>query len=279
MSLFKSRSNLMMAAACAIAMSLAAADAHATVVPLFEYHFTSSDSFSTSPAAISDVSGAGNDGQVYGEPSLSTNVPAGAPAGSRSLSLAGTSTANQLARTAGTALLNNTIIAADGGFTEDIWINPSSLPTSAAAKLISYGGWDDLILATTGKVQFGFNNAGAMVTSTTTLSTDTWTHITLVFDTTGQSLSSGTISGVLTLYINGAPEATSSLVTKGTSGDASNRNIGIGRHPTSGVNYFAGLIYDPTIDFGVVLPTSVPTPAALPAGCVLLGLLACRRRC
>ena len=97
------------------------------------------------------------------------------------------------------------------------------------------------------------------------------------FDTSGNSLSAGDISGIASLYVNGAL-VSSGAATKGVYGDNLGRPIGIGEFGYGVSTSIIGLngdIYSASIDGG----TPVPEPSSVALGVVGgLGGLAMRWR-
>ncbi len=253
-----------------------AAGAHADSVPVFKANFPAS--WNGTGTTVVDQSGAGNVGFQSGTASYTTAaVPSGAAAGTGSMALAGVGGI----KVTPTGLLNNTAIANGGGFMYSIdflWDGTDSTSFSHTQKLIDYAGTESLQLITasgSAALQMTFANDTGVesIPVSTTISPNTWYSVQLTFDSSGNSLVNGDISGIASLFVNGSLVSSASA-TKGTYGDSLNRPIGIGEfgygHTTSIIGLY-GDIYDASI-------TLVPEPSMLSLG-VLGGLsLLFRRR-
>ncbi len=268
--------HLLHGALAVCAFFLSVGDRQSLAVPIFSYQFasappTSWDGTGASGAAVTDLSSAHHDAATTGAPTLSTNVPAGAPANAESLATDGGGM-----RTNQSALLNNSLIAASGGFKMDAWFNWDGTDNPQhVGKIIDYAGTDYLQIQgmnATPIVRFGFNDDSTIGTHLTApIVANTWYHVTGVFDTSGHTLGSGsTLTGVATLYLNGVPVG-SDTVTKlgvtsvppGVSGDSFPNRIGVGNFylVTSASLQFRGYLYNPSVDL-------IPEPTTL----ILLGL-------
>jgi hypothetical protein len=233
--------------------------------PVFSYQFastppTSWDGVGGSGSAVTDLSAAGHNAVTAGTPALSTNVPAGAPANANSLN-----TATGGLRTNDPSLLTNALIAANGGFTMDVWVYwDGSDNTQHIGKIIDYAGTDylqlqDIVLNTSANIRFGFNDNtinGPHLITTSSININQWYHVVGTFDTGGNAVAGdGSITGTATLTIDGNVIGTDT-VTKiavngalGTAGDALNRRIGVGSFNTSatGLLLFRGNLYNPSV--------------------------------
>jgi hypothetical protein len=260
------------ALAAAAVVTGAAAPARAAVSPVFDYNFPASSS-NLSTGTVTDLSTAGHNAAAvqFSGTGLSTDVPAGMSGDSAVFSTA----ANTLIKTQTASLLNNTAIAANGGFTEDVWVKPTATPgTGNLYKLIDYAGTDYLAFDDSDHFVFEFNGVPATETLSGAASLSAWHHVIVTFDTTGNSVTSGTLTGLLTLTVDGV-STTPVSETKSTFGDSLNRAIGIGGHPVSG-EIFTGEIYNPQVELGVA---AVPEPATLSVlGMGAIALLSRRRR-
>ncbi len=262
--------------AVAAVFGLAAAGAHADTVPLFQANFPAS--WNGTGTTVVDQSGAGNIGFQSGTASYTTAaVPPGAAAGTGSMALTGVGGI----KVTPTGLLNNTAIANGGGFIYNIdflWDGTDSTSFSHIQKLIDYAGTESLQLTTTSgsaALQMTFNSDTGVesIPVSTTISPNTWYSVKFTFDSSGNSLVNGDITGLASLFVNGSLVSSGSA-TKGTYGDSLNRPIGIGEfgygHTTSIIGLH-GDIYDASISL-------VPEPTMLSLG-VLGGLsLLFRRR-
>jgi hypothetical protein len=242
--------------------ALAAAGAHAQTTPLFDATFPAS--WNGTSTTVTDQSSADNTGYQSGTATYTTAaVPPGAAPGTGSMSLAGAGGI----KVTPAELLNNTAVANAGGFTYDIDFEWNG-NTAATQKLIDYAGTESLQLnGGTGVVSMSFadDSGNESTPVSTTILPNTWYDIALSFNTAGNSLVNGDISGVATMTVNGVVVG-SGAATKGTYGDGLDRPIGIGEfgygHTTSilGLN---GNIYDASVDLGV---SAVPEPSALSLG-------------
>ena len=245
-----------------------AAGAHAQTTPLFEANFPAS--WNGTGTTVTDQSSAGNTGFQSGTASYSTTaVPTGAAGGTGSMGLSGVGGI----KVTPTGLLNNSAIASDGGFTynlEFLWDGTDSSGSfGGVEKLIDYAGTESLQLvvpagagSATLQMQFANDTGAEAVPVSTTIAPNTWYNVTLSFDTAGNSLVGGDISGIADLYVNGSL-VSSGAATKGTYGDSLDRPIGIGEfgygHTTSIIGLH-GDIYDASIDLGVA---PVPEPSSM----------------
>jgi hypothetical protein len=258
--------------AVAAVFGLAASDAHAQNTPVFEYSFPAS--WNGTGTTILDHSPAGNNGFSDGTLALSAAVPTGAAAGTQSID---TSAGGIL--TSATGLLNNSAVAAAGGFIFNcsfMWNGTDSTSFGHTQKLIDYAGTESLQLVTTTgsaslQMAFGDDTGGETVPVSTTIQPNVWYNVKLTFVNT--SLSGVDVTGTANLFVNGSLVSSGSA-TKGTYGDNLNRNIGIGQ---LGANFgylvgFKGDIYDPSVSL-------VPEPSTLALGALGgLGMLLWRRK-
>jgi len=281
--------------ATAAVLALAATGAHANTTPVFSATFPSS--WNDTSTTVLDQSGAGNVGFQSGTATYSTSaVPPGAAAGTGSLVDAGAGGIKVTGN--GTSfpvdgLLSNAVVAADGGFTYNIdflW-NGTASPTTQ--KLVDYAGTESLQLsslvantsATLG-MAFDQGNTGTAPDTNvvyTTIAPNTWYNVTMTFNTTGNSIVNGDISGLADLYVNGVL-VSSAETTKGTYGDSLGRPIAIGElaygHTTS-ILGLTGDIYSASVQLGVSpIPAPEPSTLALSAmgGFGLLGMMWKRHR-
>jgi len=274
--------------AAAAVLAMAASGAHAQTIPVFQASFPTS--WSGTGTTVTDESSAGSIGYHNGTGTYSTTaVPPGAAAGTGSMVLTGGGGIKVTGN--GTSfptdsILNNTAIAADGGFTLNIdflWTGTAS----ATQKLIDYSGTESLQLTSlTNNVQatlgmaFGGNTGSApdVDVVTTTILPNTWYNVTMTFNTTGNSVVGGAISGIADLYVNGLL-VSSAAATKGDYGDSLGRPIGIGElgyGHNAAYTTFYGDIYDASIDLGVA---PVPEPSTIAfAGLGGLSLILMRRK-
>ncbi len=272
--------------AAAAVLALAASGAHASTTPLFDATFPAS--WNGTGTAVIDQSSAGNTGFQSGTTgaTYSTSaVPLGAASGTGSMVLNGAAGI----KVTPTELLSNANIAADGGFTYNIdFLWNGSTTSFAQQKLIDYAGTESLQLdsitaGTSATLEMAFGgdaslapNVPETIAASTTILANTWYNVTLTFNTGGNSLVGGDISGIADLYVNGVL-VSSGAATKGTYGDSLNRPIAIGElaygHSTSIVG-LDGDIYNASVDLGVA-PVPEPSSLALSAlgGFGLLGMM------
>ena len=258
--------------AVAAVFGLAASSLHAQTTPVFEYGFPAS--WNGTGTAITDLSGAGNNGFTSGTLSLDSVVPPGAPGGTQSI----LTTAGGIL-TSANASLNNATVASAGGFTFNasfMWNGTDSTSFGHTQKLIDYAGTESLQLVTTTgsaslQMAFGDDTGGETVPVSTTIQPNVWYNVKLTFVNT--SLSGVDVTGTANLFVNGSLVSSGSA-TKGTYGDNLNRNIGIGQ---LGANFgylvgFKGDIYDPSVSL-------VPEPSTLALGALGgLGMQLWRRK-
>jgi hypothetical protein len=258
--------------AAAAVLALAASAAHAQTTPVFSATFPAS--WSGTGTAVTDQSSAGNTGFQSGTATYTTTaVPSGSAVGTGSMALNGVGGIKVTGAGAFPVdgLLSNTVVAADGGFTYNVdflWNGTSSSSFSGAQKLIDYAGTESLQLVassgTSATLEMNFaNDAGVESTPVgTTILPNTWYNVTLAFNTEGNSLVGGDISGLAGLYVNGNLVSLGAA-TKGTYGDHLARPIGIGEfgygHTTSIIGLY-GDIYNASIDLGAA---PVPEPSTL----------------
>jgi hypothetical protein len=235
---------------------------------VFEYGFPAS--YNGTGTTITDLSGAGNNGSIYGTLALAA-APSGSSGNSISTSAGGIVTGSS-------QLLNNTTVAGAGGFTYDVSFMWGG--TGTTQKLIDYAGTESLQLVGSTLQMVYADDAGTETTANSlTISAGVWYNVTLTFDTSGNSLVGSDISGVSSMYVDG--NLISSVeATKGDYGDSLDRPIGIGQ---LGADFgylvgFKGDIYDPSVTLGVVAPTPEPTSTALLGMVGGLGTLYLRRR-
>lgn len=232
---------------------------------VFDYTFPTS--WGGTGTTVTDQSSAGNNGKVTGTLSLAL-APTGSPGQSINTSSGGV-------QTTGNKLLNNSTVAAAGGFTMKVsfmWNGTASTAADKTEHLIDYAGTETLALlapnTSSATLQMSFaDNAGLELTpvSLNNILPNTWYNVALTFDTMGNSVdANGDISGTAYLYLNGSL-VSSGAATKGTYGDGLNRPIGIGElgYPNLALVPFKGNIYDPSVDLGV---TVVPEPSSLALG-------------
>lgn len=248
--------------AFAAMIALGVPGANAQTTPVFNYGFPAS--WNGTGSTITDQSSAGNDGFYDGTLSLDAATPPGAPGGTQSVN----TTAGGIL-TGATGSLNNSAVAAAGGFTLNLAFNWNGTDSSSfghTEKLIDYAGTESLQLITTSgsaslQMAFADDLGNETVATSTTILPNTWYTVSLTFNTAGNSLDgSGDITGLASLDVNGLL-VSQAEATKGTYGDSLDRPIGIGQ---LGANFgylvgFKGDEYNPSVDLGVA---AVPEPSS-----------------
>lgn len=256
-----------------VCLGLLPSSTQAQLTPVFDYTFPAS--WNGTGTTIVDQSTAGNNGIVYNYSTthglaLSPNVPTGAAAGTQSIngSYGGIVTS-------ASGLLNNAAIAAAGGFTYNVEFNWSGagLTGFGVQKIVDYAGTESLQLGnytqgiannTSATLEMTFNSTDVAVTDT--IQANTWYDVTLSFDSAGNSIVNGGISGQVGLYVNGVL-VDSQAATKSSYGDSLDRPIGVanlGLHYKSLVG-FSGDIYSASVDLGSA-PVPTPEPSTLALG-------------
>lgn len=225
----------------------------ADLVPLLQYSFPAS--YDGSVNDVQDQSIANNDATVnQGHPlALSTLVPVGEPALARSIDF--NATFGNI-NTVGTSLLNNPAIQAAGGFTVDLWFNPTgAMSGTGVRKIFDYAGTTNIRYDDVGVSEVSINLGGVVAFNASQgLNTNDWNHVILEFDTVGNALGGdGSISGVGTFVLNGNTfDLGPRTITN--AGDLLNRPISFGRHPTAASEHYRGLLYNPSVFLGVAVP-------------------------
>jgi hypothetical protein len=210
------------------------------------------------------LSTAGNNGITNSTLALSANVPPGAAAGTQSI----TTNAGGIVTNA-KQLLTNPIVAAAGGFRYDVsflWDGTDSSGSNGGVeKIIDYAGTESLQLtvpagAGSADLEMGtsLDTGGLIIAASTTISPNTWYNVTMTFDTQGNPVVAGDLTGLVSLYVNGSL-VSSGMATKGTQGDTLNRPIGVGElGSTFGhIVFLRGQIYNPSVSLGVPEPASL----------------------
>mgnify|MGYP002867149881 CR=1 FL=1 len=227
----------------------------ATLVPIVELSFPASFD-ATGNATVVDQSTAGNDFTTFNANAgyNASLAPSGMPGGSY-----GGGPGHGIIPTID--LLNNTDVAANGGFTMDTWfLWPGAF--SDSRKLIDYAGTE--LLRTNGsKVEFRISNGSFVLDAD--IVQDTWYHVIGEFITDGGTSTVGgmdAITGTMNLWLDsgsGLILADTSAGAKSTFGDSLDRGIGINRHPTAS-EFNQGYLYNPAVYLGV---STVPEPGTM----------------
>jgi Concanavalin A-like lectin/glucanases superfamily/PEP-CTERM motif len=234
--------------------------------PVFSYSFPAS--WNGTGTTIVDQSAAAHNGVVNntspGALALSANVPPGATAGTQSITTNGGAIV-----TSATQLLTNPIVAAAGGFRYDVsflWDGTdSSASNGGVEKIIDYAGTESLQLTVptgggSAQLQMGTSlDAGnIVVAASTTILPNTWYNVAMTFNTLGNPVVAGDLTGLVSLYVNGSLVSSGAAI-KGTQGDTLNRPIGVGQLalPSTHLVFLRGRIYNPSVSLGVPEPASL----------------------
>jgi hypothetical protein len=231
---------------------------------------------------IFDAGGAGNNGTADATTKFSPNTPTvGVPSDAGNRSINGNGQGGVV--TGSTAELLNSAVAAAGGFTMETWFLWNGGGSINA--LLDYAGTEKLVIdATLGQgneVRMRINSDTNLDSVIGPIDADQWHYVASVFDTQGNAVDGGSISGVFRLYLDGSLVRTTDPVTITDFGDSLNRPIGIAKHPLNfDADRFDGLIFEPRVSLGALgqseLLYVVPEPSA--ALLLALGVLAVLRR-
>jgi hypothetical protein len=256
--------------------------ARAAVMPVFRYSFPDSSSNIVADPNVTDRSPAGNNGNVSGTGISGTGLSSNVPAGMGGQAVDFTEVGTHAIRTNATQLLATPAVVNAGGFTYDVWVYPTGLPTGTGLfKVIDYAGTESLAITSGGLVRATLNSsAGTALQSTNTITQNEWHHLTMIFDTKGNPAEPDParagffqVNGEISLVVDGVASGPLAHLRNGF-GDSLVRPIGVASHPTSTGERFLGLIYNPTVSLGVV-----PEPASLGLlGLCGLGALIRRRK-
>jgi len=226
----------------------------ATLLPtqdLFKYSFPAS--YTGAGDTMVDLSAAGNNTTLTGPGGIKNDRPAGFD--SALISLSGNGGGH--GTTDAIDLLNNTDVAANGGFTMDVWFKWGGTYTDTR-KLIDYAG-TECLRTRDSKIQFGLSNGATLLSHD--IVADQWYHAVAVFDATGKSAVEDpahpgeyTVNGNAKLYIDDVLVASVPDVAKSSYGDRLNRAIGINMHP-KGSEWNQGMIFNPSVYLGASADT------------------------
>lgn len=249
----------------------------AASTPVFQYSFPAS--WNGTGTAVTDQSPAGNNGVTNGTPVLSATVPPGASGGTQSVT-----TNTGAIHTNATGLLNNSTVAAAGGYQYDVsflWDGTDSTSFGHVEKIVDYAGTESLQLTTsTGSAALQMSFDDTTIALSTTILPNIWYHAVAEFDSNGNAVDgSGNLAGTAMLTLTdltdaGLPLTTGPVAaTKTAQGDGLVRPIGVGElGSTFGyIVGFKGDIYNPSVSL-------VPEPACMGLVCMVIPVLHRRRR-
>jgi hypothetical protein len=146
-----------------------------------------------------------------------------------------------------------------GDFTIEAWIYPTTTAGSSGTEIISYGasgsfdGWHFYQLPSTNYLGFGLNYAGVIVSSSTSLALNQWSHVAVT--------RSGTS---FKLWINGVNDGTGiSILAQLTSG-SDLVYVGTGSYSQGADRSFNGFISNARVIKGTAIYTTTFTPSTTP---------------
>ncbi len=233
-----------------LAIMLTAGVGWGQLTPVFRYSFPAS--YNNTSTELIDLSPAGNHGKIDDRAVLGGYLPGQVPPGFVGGSLTGASGGHGATNAA--SLLTNSLIAAAGGFTMDVWFSWEGTYTNTR-KLIDYAGTENL--QTNGsRILFVFNANIADHSLAYPITAQKWYHCVAEFDTRGNSVVEGQLTGMARLWIDdlsgeGLQLVASREMTKSAYGDGFNRLIGINRWAGGGGDWNQGRIFNPALYLGV----------------------------
>jgi len=244
--------NAMRNSLLAIGLSLTGLPAQAALLPVLEYQFPGSNNGTGS--AVIDLSGAAHNATASaGSLSLSNNVPVGAPSGTQSVNFVASP---GRITTTNFDLLTSTNAAAAGGYTYDIWFNPTGNNSGGGfRKILDNAGTEYLAYSTgpagtTPTITVGLGNGAVGTVTGAVIDPSGWNHLVFEFDTRKSAMSGTSVTGIATLIVNDVVQWMGNSRTLTNFGDSLNRPIAIAQHPLGG-EQFSGLVYNPAVSLGV----------------------------
>jgi hypothetical protein len=158
-----------------------------------------------------------------------------------------------------TAPANAAFQMGSGDFTIEAWIFPTANAGSNGSEIISYGasgqfdGWHFQQTASTNTLSFGLNYAGIIVSSSASLSLNTWTYVAIT--------RSGT---TFKLWINGVNDGTATSSTSQSTNGSDLLYVGTGSYSQGSDRSFNGYISNARVVKGTAVYTTSFTPSTTP---------------
>ncbi len=241
-----------------------ATTAHSQIV----FHYQGFQGTGKDLPKIADSGPAGNDGTADPTTKFSSFVPeVGVPGSSGNRSFDGLGQGGIVS--SGTSELSNSAIADAGGFSMETWFNWNG--TGSVNSMIDYAGTEKLVLDTAqgsgNEVRMRINSDASLDSLIGTVGAGEWHYVAAVFDTQGNAVDAGSITGLFRLYLDGNLVDTTGNLTISDFGDSLDRPIGVGKHPLNfEADRFDGLIFEPRVSLGALSQSEllyVPEPSGL----------------
>lgn len=255
-------------------LTLVILNSHASVEGQTVFHYRLFPTDGSRLPVIPDEGPAGNDGTADGSLKLSKDIATDgvdSSAGLRSLDGKGTAGVSS----AGTQELANSLIAGAGGFTMESWFKWKGGGT--VNSIIDYAGTEKLVIDTRegagNEVRMRVNSDATLDSVIGTVDANQWHYAAAVFDTLGNPVDGGSITGKFDLYFDGSLVQTTADVTISEFGDTLDRNIGTAKHPQGfESDFFDGLVYEPRVSLGALEQSELLYVVPEPSSVVLLAL-------
>ena len=167
----------------------------------------------------------------------------------------------------------NSAIADAGGFTMEAWFKWNG--AGSVNSLIDYAGTEKIVLDTAqgagNEVRMRINSDSSLDAVIGTVAADQWHYVAAVFDTQGNTVNAGSITGIFRLYLDGSLADTTGNLTISDFGDSLARPIGVAKHPLNfEADRFDGLVFEPARQPRRAAPIRIALCAGT-AGSVLAG--------
>ena len=233
---------------------------------------------------VFDAGGAGNDGLADETTKLGSATPTdGVPTDAGNRSLDGRGLGGVVS--GGTSELLNAAIAEAGGFTLEAWFRWDG--TGSVNSILDYAGTEKLVIDTNvgagDELRMRINSDPNFDSIIGSVAPGQWHYAAAVFDTLGNAVDGGAITGEFRLYLDGQLMSTTDSRTVSEFGDSLDRPIGIGKHPLNfEADRFAGLVFEPRVTLGALAAEDllyvVPEPHSVALfACGMVPLLRRRR--